>query len=155
MVKTTLNLACIFALGILTTAQEKEIWKRLYTGDDSTIEINISRITFGSASIGRARFRTVFSKVQPIPETPETKFKTRLETIEFKCPQTEADVIKRYSPPDTEYRLYEATLLDEKGKVVKSYEWSPLEWKQIKFGSVMEKLSGPACKLINEKERNP
>jgi hypothetical protein len=139
---------------VLLAAQgEKEKWQRVYTGEDSIIEINVSKVTFVeynvsrtvtfSTSIGRVGFRTTLSKSEALKETPAVKYKSRLETIEFNC------VANRY-------RLHEATLLDEKGKIVKAFGWDPsAEWREIKHGGMMEKLSGPACKLIDEKRRNP
>jgi len=133
---------------------EKETWKRVYTSEDSIIELDTSRvvfteynaqkkITFAAVRVGRVTFRTVFSKGATLMDSPPIKYKTRVETIEFNCPA------KRY-------RLYEATLLDSKGKVVRFLERDTSEnWRELRFGSMMEKLSLPACKLIDEKRRNP
>jgi hypothetical protein len=140
---------------VLSAAQEKKgTWQRVYTGEDSIIEINVSKVTFVeynasrnvtfSYNTGRVGFRTIYSKPEALKEKPGVKYKSRLETIDFNCAANTA-----------RYRLYEATLLDEKGKVIKTFAWDPsAEWKEIKRGGVMEKLSGAACALIDEKRRN-
>ena len=160
--------ALLLMSSVLSAAQDKKIWQRVYTGEDSIIEIDISKVTFVEYSTarkvtftyssGRARFRTIYSKPEALQEKPGVRYKTRLETIEFQCAKKEPDVLKRV-PSDTtsgaRYRLYEATLLDEKGKPVKTFAWDPsAEWKEIKHGGMIEKLSGAACTLINEKRRN-
>ena len=134
--------------------REKEKWERVYTGEDSIIEINVSKVTFVEYSTarkvtfsydtGRVGFRTIYSKPEVLKEKPGVKYKSRLETIEFNCAANTA-----------RYRLYEATLLDEKSKVIKTFARDPsAEWKEIKRGGVMEKLAGAACALIDEKRRN-
>ena len=145
----------LLAAALIAAQEEKEKWQRVYTGEDSIIEMELAKVTFGSASIGRVRFRTTFSKPQTLNEKPVVKYKKRLETIEFRC---EMDSVRlgHYPANTTRYRLFEATLLDAKGKVVKPLDWDPSEgWREVKFGSMMEKLSVPACKLIEEKRRNP
>lgn len=140
----------------IAAQSEKERWQRVYTSEDSIIEIDESRVTFGSAQIGRVRFRTIFSQPQVLEEKSALKYKTRLETIEFRCAEKPADVLKIVPSMPIYYRLYEAELLDAKGKVLRTYEWDPSEdWRSVKFGSMMEKMSVPACKLIDEKRRNP
>ena len=138
---------------VLFAAQDqKEKWERVYTGEDSIIEINLSNVTFVqynasrqvtfAYNTGRVAFRTVYSKPEALKDTPGAKYKNRRETIEFNCAANR-------------YRLHEATLLDEKGKIVKVIAWDPsAEWREIKHGGMMDKLSGAACKLIDEKRRS-
>jgi surface-adhesin protein E len=138
-------LILVFVLCLLTfrVAQEKDKWQRIYTYGDAIIQMNISRITFGTGTIGRVRFRTVYSKSQISRASSKVKYKTRLETIEFKCNANQ-------------YRLFQSSLLDSQGKAVQSYEQElPDEWRQVRSGSMMERLFGPACKLIDLKRRNP
>lgn len=139
---------------LFASQDEKEEWQRVYTGEDSIIEIDVSRVTFVEYSsarkvtfsykTGRVGFRTILSKPEALKDNTAIKYKTQLETIEFNC-----------AGNTTRYRLYESTLLDDKGKVVKSYEPNPIkEWKEAKLGSMMNKLAGAACTLIDEKRRN-
>jgi hypothetical protein len=148
--------ALLLMSSVLSAAQEKkEKWQRVYTGEDSIIEIDISKVTFVEYNVsrkvtfaysaGRVGFRTIYSKPEALKEKPGVKYKSRLETIEFNCAANAA-----------RYRLYEATLLDEKGKVIKTFGWDPsAEWKETTHGGMMDKLSGAACTLIDEKRRNP
>jgi surface-adhesin protein E len=137
-------LICIFSiLQTSTTAQERIRWQRIYTSEDSVIEMNLSTVTFGLKQIARVRFRTTFSKAQPLREMPGRKYKSRFETIEFKC-------------SERRYRIYETGLLDSTGKPLQVYEVNLSDdWKAVRPGSMMERLSGPACNLIAEKRRNP
>ena len=151
-----LTCALLLTLPTLLHAQdEKEKWQRVYTSEDSVIEMNLSKVTFGTAHIGRVRFRTIYSQPQTLNEKPVVKYKSRLETIEFQC-EMHAVRYGYYPANATRYRLFEGALLDAKGKAIKSLEWDPSEaWREVRFGSMMEKLSYPACKLIDEKRRNP
>ena len=145
--------ALLLMSSVLSAAQEKKgTWQRVYTGEDSIIEMNVSKVTFVeydvsrnatfSYNTGRVGFRTIFSKPEVLKEKPGVKYKSRLETIDFNC-------------ATNRYRSYETTLLDEKGKVIKTFGWDPsAEWKEAKHGGMMDKLSVAACKLIDEKRRN-
>ena len=142
------------ALALLVPQQASEKWQRVYTGDDSIIEMEASRvifaqyavskkITFASTDVGRISFRTTLAKAVPVTKESETTYKTRVETIEFNCEAKS-------------YRLFETNLFDAHGTPVKKYEQNPdEEWHDIKFGSMMAKLSDPACKLIDEKRKHP
>jgi hypothetical protein len=162
-------LCALFLLpSVLFAAQgEKPKWQRVYTGEDSIIEIDTSKVTFVEYSTarkvtfnyktGRVAFRTILSKPEAMNEDPAVKYKTRLETIEFQCNETSKVELRRYPPLSIgRYRHYETTLQDDKGKVVKTYgRGASEEWKEVKFGSMMAKLAGSACDLIDEKRRNP
>jgi hypothetical protein len=160
--------ALLLMSSVLSAAQEKkEKWQRVYTGEDSIIEIDISKVTFVEYNVsrkvtfsyktGRVAFRTILSKPEAMNGDPAVKYKTRLETIEFQCNETSNVELKRYPPLAVgQYRHYETTLLDDKGKVVKTYgRGASQEWKEVKFGSMMDKLAGSACNLIDEKRRTP
>ena len=123
------------------TAQLPE-WYRVYTFDESIIEMNTAQVTFGGKDIGRVRFRWTFDQPQVLEGEPQVKYKSRLEVMEFNC------ALKRY-------RLYDVSFYDAAGKVLRHEEMNPpAEWRTVAFGSVMEKLSAPACRLI-EKTAHP
>jgi hypothetical protein len=124
------------------TAQIPE-WYRVYTFDDSIIEMNTAQVTFGGKDIGRVRFRWTFDQPEALSGEPQLKYKSRLEVMEFNCSQ------RRYG-------LYDLTFYDAAGKVIRSQEMNPpVEWRTVTFGSVMEKLFAPACELIEKRAHPP
>ena len=108
--------------------QGKDNWQRVYTGEDSLIDVDVASLTFGANRIVRVRYRTIYSKPESLTSKPETKYKSRLEIIEFK-------LIPRL------YRLRETSLIDSSGKTIQSYE-APLSdgWKVFKSGGIMQRL---------------
>ena len=136
-------LVCILLMvRIPILAQEKDKWRRVYTGEDAVIDMKVTQVTFEIGSSGRVRFRTILSKPE-ILKMPAVEYKSRLETIDFRC-------------AEHTYRVYEATLLDSKGQPIQSYEAKlSQDWKIAKAGGMMTKLSDAACSLIAEKRRNP
>ena len=132
--------ALLFLLPCPALAQERDKWERVYTLEDATIAMNATKVEFGEGGTGRVQFRWNFSKPQSLGGPSDTKYKTRVETVEFNCNRRR-------------YRLTAYTLLDGKGKVVLSKELLPeeREWKFVKAGGMMERLLAPACNLIEEK----
>ncbi|HKS29278.1 MAG TPA: surface-adhesin E family protein [Pyrinomonadaceae bacterium] len=133
----------LFLLSCSSIAQEKERWERVYTLEDATIAMNSTRVELTEGALGRVQFRWNFSKPQPVGDASDTKYKTRVETVEFNCSRRR-------------YRLTAYTLLDSRGKSISSKELEPeeLEWKFVKPGGMMERLLGPACRLIEEKRQS-
>lgn len=134
----------LLLLLIATTpaAQEKDKWERVYTFEDATIAMNATKVEFGDNGTARVQFRWNFAKPQTLDGSPETKYKSRVEVIEFNCDRRR-------------YRSAGFTLYDAKGKAILSKEAEAKEeWKFVKLGGMMEKLLGPACNLIEEKRRN-
>lgn len=128
MVVSCAALACLLCGPILIRAQTKDKWERVYTGEESVIEINASNLKFEPDYILRAQFRTILSHPETLPGTSGAKYKTRLEVLDFKMNQRQ-------------YRMFETTLLDTKGNELQSYSTSDLrKWRVIKEGGVTEKL---------------
>ncbi len=128
MTSLTVALLLLSCLPAPTQAQV-ETWQRVFTGDEFTVDVNPTSLTF-EPHILRAQFRTVFSKPETISRNSSKKYKTRLETIEFKT--------------DKHYRYCEASLLDSAGNIVQSYPPnSAQDWKTIK-GVVTARLFGAA-----------
>ena len=102
--------------------------------------MNSTRVELTEEGLGRVQFRWNFSKPQPVGDGSEAKYKTRVETVEFNCNRRR-------------YRLRAFTLLDSKGKAIltKELEARELEWRFVKAGGMMERLLGPACRLMDEK----
>jgi hypothetical protein len=129
----------LLLLPAFVAAQEKDKWERVYTLEDATIALNVTKVEFSDNGIGRVQFRWNFSRPQSLAASSETKYKTRVEIIEFNCAR------RRYRPAGY-------TLFDSKGKSIISIKAEqPEEWKFVKAGGMMERLLGPACKLIEEK----
>lgn len=132
----------LLLLPSINPAQLKERWERVYTLDDATIALNVTKVEFNDKGMGRVQFRWNFNRPQMLDGSSEARYKSRVETIEFNCDRRR-------------YRLMAFTLFDAKGKSLFSTEPESLEkeWRFVKGGSMMERLLGPACKLIEEKRR--
>src|SRR5262245_5383839 len=136
--KILLLTSLLLLLSNSVVAQKVPEWYRVYTFDGSIIEMNTTNLILGG-DIGRVRFRWTFDEPQVVQGNHQLKYKSRLETIEFKC-------------ADGRYRYYEISLLDSAGKTTHSELMSPpYEWREIKSVSVIGTISGPACRLIQEK----
>ena len=123
---------CVVAGSVLNRIQAKEPWLRVYTGDDSIIELNSSTARFTPGNILRAEFRTIFSSPESIGGGQGAKYKTRLETIDFRL-------------TDRRYRHFEISLVDSSGKTIqtKTADGSE-EWRPIKRGGITERLYNAA-----------
>ena len=120
--------------GLIRAQHTKDKWQRVYTGEESVIEINVSSLSLQPDQILRVQFRTILSHPETLPGTSGTKYKTRLETIDFK-------VTGRYRP-------FETTLLDSSGKQLQSYSTTELEeWRVPRSGGVTERLFNAARML--------
>src|SRR5215471_6451720 len=134
-VKPFLPTALLLISCSFVSAQKLHEWSRVYTFDESIIEMNTSRVVLGG-DIGRITFRWIFNQPEPLPGNANAKYKTRLETVEFKC-------------PDHLYRYYEVSLLDSNGKTISTELMRPpYTWRPIKLSAVMSTISIPACALI-------
>jgi hypothetical protein len=134
--KKLLPLGLLAALSFSVAGQKLPEWYRVYTFEESAIDMNTATPILGG-DIGRIQFRWVFDKPEALVGQPHLQVKTRLETIEFKC-------------TDQKYRVFELILLDSSGKVLRSELMdSPYEWRPIHLNTVMSTISIPACDLIN------
>ena len=119
---------------IVVNAQSQTEWSRVYTFDESTIDMNTSIVTSISKDISRVRFRWTFNEPQ---SSDGTKYQSQLEVMEFNCS------LKRYRP-------YHFTFFDSVGNIVRIND-SPGEWRNVLLDSMTEKLFVPACDLIERK----
>ncbi len=137
MVKAALIVGCLLcSLPIPIRAQgEKDRWQRVYTGEESVIDMNVSSPTFDAGHVLRVRFRTTLSKPESLKEKPGTKYKSRLETIGFKL-------------AEERYRFYDISLLDPTGRIVQTYEAKEYDdWKVLKDGGMTRRLFDAARQL--------
>lgn len=126
---------CLLSGPALTVTQAKDQWQRVYTGDDSIIELNTSSLRFEPGNVLRAEFRTVLSSVESIGGDRALKYKTRLEKIDFRL-------------TDRRYRFFEISLLDASGKVIQTNTGTGAEdWRPFKPGGITERLFNAACVL--------
>lgn len=134
----------IFIFITSATAQNKEEWKRIFTFENSVLEMNTSEVTFVNNDRGRVKFRTVSKDIVSLTDKPDVKYKTRLEVIEFNCEK------KRW-------KSFETFFLDSNDKIVESLKTdAKTEWKELEDKSLMSRrFFYPACQLIEEKRRNP
>src|SRR3990172_12531593 len=85
-------LTYIFVLsGPSLLAQQSPVWDRVYTFDDSMIEMNTSDLVIGG-NIARATFRWTFDQPEILSGQPQQRYKSRNEVFEFNC------IDKRYRP---------------------------------------------------------
>jgi len=131
----TTFVVCVLAGSIANRAQAKEPWQRVYTGDDSVIELNTATARFGPGNLLRAEFRTILSKAESVGGQRGEKYKTRLEKIDFRL-------------TDRRYRFVEISLLDSSGKTIQTKTTDASEeWRQVKAGGITERLYEAAAGL--------
>lgn len=120
-------LLCGFTISV-GAQQGQPRWQRVYTGDDSVIELNGSSIKFEPENVVRATYRTVLSKPENLAEKTGAKYRSRMETVVF------ASTGRRY-------RFDEVRWLDAKDNVVHSYQVAPnADWKVFKEGGVINRM---------------
>ena len=126
--------ACVLCGPVRVQGQQTtEKWERVYTGEGVVIHINVSSVKFEPDRILRAQYRTALSKAETLRGTPSAKYKSRLETIDFKL-------------NEGRYRFSDITLLDPDSRVLHSYTMTvPGDWRIIKAGGVTERLFQAAC----------
>jgi Surface-adhesin protein E len=118
------------------TAQQLPEWYRVYTFDDSVIEMNTSLVTTISEDVTRVRFRWTFDQPEPLSGEPKLRYKSELEVMELNCS------LLRYRP-------YHFTFFDQAGNIIRIQD-SPGEWRAVASSSMMEQLFVPACELIKK-----
>jgi hypothetical protein len=123
---------------VSVVAQKSSEWQRAYTFEDSAIEMNTTNVIWGG-DIGRVTFRWVFDQPEELSRGSNLRYKSRLETIEFRC-------------ADKFYRMYEVSFLDSSGKTIYSEMMkSPYEWRRLRSDGPMATMFAAACRLINAK----
>lgn len=122
-------------------AQQLPEWYRVYTFDESIIEMNTSLVTFISKDITRVRFRWIFDQPAALSGETQLKYKSRLEVMEFNC-------------SEQRYRPYHLTFFDAAGNIIRIQD-SPGEWRTVTSGSMMQKLFAPTCELIKQRTHPP
>jgi hypothetical protein len=136
-VRTTLLLATVLLFSPTLAAQQRSEWQRVYTFDDSIIEMNTSLIIPVDESINRFRFRWTLDKPEPLFGDPLQQYKSRLEVVEIGC-------------SDRRYRIYHVTYFDRARQTL-HIDDTALIWRVASPGMMMEKLVFSACELIRSR----
>lgn len=142
---TILALVILFSPTVLVAQQTTE-WYRVYTFDDSIIEMNTQQVALNAFAdlTGSIGFRWSFNSPQSLSREPQTKYKARLEVFEFDCSDQ-----RRYRP-------VEMAFLDTAGKVIRIERIkSNDDWRSLSSSVMMEKLYYPACELIKLRSHPP
>src|SRR5688500_8592871 len=96
----------VLALTTTTIAQEQQPdWKRVETGQYSTVDVDALSVVFGADGVVSAKYRTTLAKSESLAGDPSVKYKSRLDTIEFER-------------GGGKYRYADSTLLNTDGKSV-------------------------------------
>jgi hypothetical protein len=133
ILKSVLIVAC--AVNFVQAQANKDQWRRVYTAQDFVTDIGVTSLELQPSYIVRARFRTILSQAESLREQPDKKYKTRVETIDFRLTANE-------------YRVYELILLDGSGKAVWSYAPGSSEnWRPYKPDGMMRRLLESALHL--------
>ena len=118
-------------------------WFRVFTFEDSTIELNTNYVMFSNYNTERVRFRWSFQTPQPLRADSSVKYQSVLQEFQFYC-------------RNKVFRLYAAQWYDAAGKIVASENRPDSEeMQEVEFGSMMGKLYPQACKLIALRKREP
>ncbi len=124
MLRATYFMVVFLALSwSLSVAAQADNWQRVYSAEEFIVDVKPSTLTYQPGRIVRLQSRTNFSKPEPLDGN--SKYKTRLETIEFRA--------------DKRYRYYETVLLDATGNTVATYPLSQ-DWKTFTPGGVTNRL---------------
>jgi hypothetical protein len=141
--KLILLLSLLPLISSSLVAQDTSVWQRVYTFDESIIEMNNGLVTYGGKDVARVRFRWTFDQPEQLSGDARMKYKTQLEVIEFNC-------------TDKRYRPYEITYFDTAGTAVRKDEMNPpVEWRQYGSSAMMDKLFAAGCELIERKTKPP
>jgi len=114
--------------------KQSDKWLRVITGEESMIDLDKSSLVLEPNQLLHADFRTTFLRDEPIPELPDTRYLTRLDTIQFNV-------------KNEEYRVLKSTLFDPSGKVVLSSQpRNASDWKRT-YGGTNSRLYNAAIQL--------
>ncbi len=125
---------------LVLKAQSLPEWYRVYTFEDSVIEVNTSIVTLISDDVRRVRFRWRFDEPQSLDGLPGLRYQSRLEVIELNCKMDR-------------YRYYHTTFYDAAGNMVRIEDRSG-DWRRA--GTFMpENILSWACLLTGTKTDRP
>ncbi len=106
------------------TAQDTGQWKRVYTGDEYRIEVNVTSFEFDANGNLQGEIRTVLNKEEVLKDGAKSKI--RLEKVEYNLRQRA-------------YRSVQVVLLDSANKPLQKQDLNTAVWKPLKPGGVMDR----------------
>lgn len=113
--------------------QEKDKWHRVFTSEAFVTHINTSSLKLGPDKMLQLQSRTVVSDPVRISGSTGPKYKSTVQTVEFKLGQGQ-------------YRILDTVFLDSSGKVLLETV-GPTDWRAIKEGGVMDNVLAAASVL--------
>jgi hypothetical protein len=116
MMRIAIVLVVLWLCSATLTAQSIPEWDRVYTFDESTIEMNTSLVTLISKDVSRVRFRTTFDQPQ-FDRGSKKNYQSQLEVMEFNCSQNQ-------------YRPFHSTYFDGAGNMVRIDD-APGQWRRL------------------------
>ena len=118
-------------------------WFRVYTFEESIVELNTNYVMFSNRKTERVRFRWSFQTPQSLSEKSDVKYQSILQEIVFDC-------------GNRNFRIYSIEWYDSEGKLISTENKKESgEWREVESGKTMEKLFIQACKLIELRKREP
>lgn len=129
-------LTVVFVLSVPTGLAQNNAdqWLRVFTEEQSIIDVNRLSLVLEQDQVLRAQFRTKLVKPEAVPGKSAVKYQTRLDSIQF-------------SVKDRRYRIAESSLLDAADKVVSSYSPTGTSgWKPL-WGRTVHRLFNAASQL--------
>lgn len=132
-----------FLAPVPLTAQALPEWYRVYTLEDSFIDMNTLSVLRDGGGLFRVTFRWSFDEPESLGGESPVRYKSRLEVYQLDCAS------KRL-------RRHEVTLFDAQGKAIPlSGNNTAGDWRPVLSGNSTESLFDPACRLIETKSRRP
>lgn len=121
---------------ISLAAQAPPQWKRVYTFDDSVIEVQTNSVVVTGKRTGLVTFRQKYENLQRSKGAADGTFRTERETYEFNCQEKRA-------------RLISVERLDSSGGVVQRGTAGPAFWRYASGGGVVAQYINAGCQLID------
>jgi hypothetical protein len=141
--KVTLLFVILLLAQMAVISQTLPEWFRVYTLEDSIVELNTNYVMFSNRKIERVRFRWTYQEPQTLDKDSELKYLSILQEIQVDC-------------QNRIFRIYDLQWFDEKGKlIVRDHKKETDKWMAVKFSVIMGKLFPQACKLIDLRRREP
>jgi hypothetical protein len=129
-----------FLMVVPCAAQASGEWERVYTFEDSFVELNTRRVFHDGDGVFRVTFRWSFGEPQVFSADPRVRHRGRLEVFQVDC-------------RSGLYRVREVTPLDAAGRPVAPGVRNTDEELRRAGGRVTGQLLNEACRLVKRRVR--